>query len=80
MKSVLYILFAFIVYCWSNLEIVDVYLRRHEVEKGTYRSFFDKFNFIFPDDDLKTKFYMDFLFVNLVHLVTVLCLCYLFMK
>lgn len=80
MKLALYILFAFIVYCWSNLEIVNVYLRRHDVEKGTYRSFFDKFDFIFPADDLKTKFYMDFCFVNLVHLVIVLYFCYVFIK
>lgn len=80
MKQALYVLFDFILYCWSSQKIVDVYLRRHEVEKGTYRSFFDKFNFIFPEDDFKTKFYMDFLFVNLVHLVTVLYLYYLLMK
>jgi len=80
MKQALYILFDFILYSWSGWEIVDVYLRRHEVEKGTYHSFFDKFDFIFPADDFKTKFYMDVLFVNSVHLVTVLYLCSLLIK
>lgn len=75
----LQILFIFILYCWSVGNVVDIYSRRYEVEKGTYQSYLDMLK-LFRHKSIKTKFYTDFCLVNLTHLLTELYFCYLLMK
>ncbi len=75
----LQILFVFVLYCWSVGNVVDIYSRRHEVEKGTYQSYLDMLK-LFRHKSIKTKFYTDFCLVNLTHLLTELYFCYLLMK
>lgn len=79
MKQALYILIAFILYCWSAGSVIDIYSRRHEVEEGTYQPYFNVLK-LFQYESIRTKFYTDFCLANTIHVMTELYFCYLLMK